>query len=184
MTWGGPPRPPPPPPLPGAPGARGAPPPPPFRFFSPSGFFWAGFPFARFVCLFVRGPRPARRRVTRPPLGGARRAARPPARGDRAVDRSVLLRGRRAGDRRVHARLRPRALGTLDPPVLERPRDARPLEGERGSAGGGGRRPAGHREPTPVHGLSPGAALLLPQGQPPPARHARRAAVAVLRRRG
>src|ERR671922_48589 len=44
--------------------------------------------------------------------------------GHRTVDRAVLLPGRRARDRRVHACLRPCAVGALDAPVLGWPRDA------------------------------------------------------------
>src|SRR2546423_37002 len=181
LTWGGPPGPPPPPPPPAAPGDPGRPP------LSPPSLPPGVIPVLRRPprpggrpgrFRFPRAARPRRRAGGGGRGDGARCAARTSARRDLAVDRPVLLRGWRAGDWRVHARLRPRALGPLDATVGERPRDARPLDGERGAAGGGGRRPAGHRQPAPVHGLSPRAALFLPQGQPRPARHARRAAVA------
>src|SRR5207244_3641488 len=83
------------------------------------------------------------------------RAPRTTPRGHCALDRPVLLRGRRAGD----ARARPGLPGPLEGVGHSRPAragHAGPLVRQRGVAPGGGRRSGARREPAPVHRLSPG----------------------------
>ncbi len=88
----------------------------------------------------------------------------------RALDRAVLLRGRRAGHRAVSRGLSAR-LGAMGAPGASGALDARPLARQRGSPGGGRARTLGHRERAPVHGLSAGSVLLVPEGAPRPAHH-------------
>ena len=95
--------------------------------------------------------------------------------GHRAVDRPVLLRGGRPGDRsagdgvsRVDG-----AVGHGDPPGQM---DARSLEGQRGPVRGGGSRRVAHRRPAALHGVSRGSLLFLP----PRARGGRLVALAAL----
>ena len=106
-------------------------------------------PSARALAVAHVGWRGTVRGAARPPCGRSSRRARGrrAARGDRAVDRAVLLRGRRAGDRRASrapSRERWQRVGHAG---ARRPRDARSLAGQRGAARRG-RRAAGARSRT------------------------------------